>query len=182
MTHASSLRDQLPIATPGLKRRPDFGVEVLVHGASLSKFCDVGKQHFASHLPQSSEVERKTLNQVLAEALSALMADKWNQSSLGKASGVAPNTIANYLKGSASDFTSKGKEKSATLANVELLAKALGVSPVMLLMSNAERAELAMEALRSIAATAQPAAAAPVQSGGESTPSDHGDLNGKKAA
>lgn len=120
--------------------------------ASLSKFCDCGKQHIATGFVQSALVEEKSLNQVLAESLVALMADRWKNTTLGAKAGVAANTIANYKAAAQKGYTpERGEEKSATLANVEKLANALGVSPLLMLMTPKQRAALAIEALQVVA-------------------------------
>lgn len=79
----------------------------------------------------------KTLNQTLGENLKALMDDRGLSANvLGKRAGLAPNTVGNYLKAGLRDpdtMPTTGKERSAKLTEVEMLARALGVSPLSLL-------------------------------------------------
>lgn len=74
-------------------------------------------------------------NQILAENLKALMELRgFNNLTLGKAAGLAPNTVKNYLDFGKEDARPKsGKPRSAKLAEVEMLAAALKVSLIDLL-------------------------------------------------
>lgn len=76
-----------------------------------------------------------SLNRILADSLNALMsARQLSNSKLAAMSGVAEATIRNYRKASAeTERTSSGKERSAKLAEVELLARALRIHPLALL-------------------------------------------------
>ena len=88
---------------------------------------------------------RKSLNQVLAENLRAIMVNNgWTENSLGKKAGVAPNTIGNYCDINHQP-TSRGKERSAKLAEIEKIADALGVPPLQLLTDKADAARRAAE-------------------------------------
>jgi transcriptional regulator with XRE-family HTH domain len=81
---------------------------------------------------------KKTANQILAENLARYMgAAKLSALALSKQAGVAANTIGNYLDTEPA-VTSTGKERSAKLAEVERLARALGVSVVDLLTEHSE--------------------------------------------
>jgi transcriptional regulator with XRE-family HTH domain len=78
-------------------------------------------------------MQKKTLNQQLAENLAALMSErKLSANQLGKKAGLSPRTLANYLK-TDHNPTDKGKERSAKLTEVEKLAEALNVPSVLLL-------------------------------------------------
>lgn len=80
----------------------------------------------------------KSLNQVLGEVLTAEMKRRQlSANALGARAGLAPNTIGNYMRGS-QEVGVKGKERSAKLAEVERLAQALGVSPLLLLTDPVE--------------------------------------------
>ena len=61
-----------------------------------------------------------------------MQAGGWSALRLGTKAGIAPNTIGNYLAPEG-EFTSKGKQRSAKLTEVERLATALGVSVLDLL-------------------------------------------------
>ncbi len=84
----------------------------------------------------------KTMNQVLGENLRALMTERGlSANALGPKAGLSPNTVGNYLKAADRDpetMPTTGKERSAKLAEVEMLAAALGVSPLALLTDRAE--------------------------------------------
>lgn len=70
---------------------------------------------------------RKPINQVVAEALRFYMGDRWNNTTLGKAAGVAPNTVKNCLSPDERQPGKSGKAPSVKLTELELLADALGV-------------------------------------------------------
>lgn len=72
-------------------------------------------------------MKKKPINQVVAEALRFYMGDRWNNSTLGRAAGVAPNTVKNYLSPDERDTGKSGKEPSAKLTELAKLAEALGV-------------------------------------------------------
>jgi len=78
-------------------------------------------------------MQKKTLNQQLAENLALLMTErKLSANQLGKKAGLSPRTLANYLK-TDHNPTDTGKERSAKLTEVEKLATALDVPSVLLL-------------------------------------------------
>ena len=116
----------------------------------------------------------KTMNQVLGENLKALMeARGLSANVLGPRAGLAPNTVGNYLKAAERDtdtMPTTGKERSAKLAEVEMLAAALDVSPLALLTDRAEleRQAAAISALvmKAMGADAPPAAAPPTPAAG----------------
>lgn len=77
---------------------------------------------------------RKSLNQSLALNLERIMrARNLSARQLAQMTGLAPNTIGNYLKASGDQFTSTGKERSAKLTEVQRLADALNLDPLHLL-------------------------------------------------
>jgi len=78
-------------------------------------------------VPQTDAVRKKPVNEVLADALSFFMGSRWNQSSLGKAAGVAPNTVKHYLQPGARVSGDRGKAPSAKLTELEKIASALGL-------------------------------------------------------
>jgi DNA-binding Xre family transcriptional regulator len=82
---------------------------------------------------------KKTANQILAERLDHFMKLRgFNNSTLGKKAGIAPNTVGNYLD-KTPQVTATGKERSAKLAEIERLADVLEVSIVDLLTEADER-------------------------------------------
>jgi transcriptional regulator with XRE-family HTH domain len=134
MTDAGTLCNAAPVAPAFLKIGSNYGVQIGVHAHSIAKFCAVGKQHFAHLLPQSNAMEQRPLNQVLADRLTAAMeARGLSNNRLGKLAGVAPNTIANYKRRDKDSFTTKGKDQSAKLLEIERIATALGIFPLDLL-------------------------------------------------
>jgi transcriptional regulator with XRE-family HTH domain len=116
---------------------------------SLAKLCAISKQRIARLGSQTSAMPRKTLNQVLGEVLSRLMQERGlSAAQLGKAAGVAPNTIGNYMRGGQAEMVTtgdKGKERSAELVKLEKIAKALDVSPLYLLTDPEEAQARAKE-------------------------------------
>ena len=48
MAYACCLGNARPIATAALQFSADFGVELIVHAASIAIFCEYGKQHIAN--------------------------------------------------------------------------------------------------------------------------------------
>jgi len=95
-------------------------------------------------VPQTDAVRKKPVNEVLADALSFFMGSRWNQSSLGKAAGVAPNTVKHYLQPGARVSGDRGKAPSAKLTELEKIASALGLEVADLVtdMTAGERAAL----------------------------------------
>ena len=141
MTDFCLLADRLPFAAPPLKQtahlfiKPEF-----THRPSVANFCGVSKRQIAAPISHDAAFMDKSMNQVLAESLVRLMAERGlNYTSLAKLAKVAPNTIKHYCRNSGEDFTpAKGKERSATLSIVERLADALGVDPLALLTDEEE--------------------------------------------
>lgn len=94
----------------------------------------------------------KTLNQVLADNLLELRGIKWDSpEKLAKDAGIAGNTVRNYLKAATGQdhqyISAKGRENSATLTNIQLLADVLGVPAILLMLDKTSRRKLAAEAL-----------------------------------
>ena len=139
MTHFSAISNPLPVAPALLQQGPHFDVERCTHGRSIAKLCASDKQPIAMHGWQSLAMGKKTLNQLLGENLQALMTQRGLSANvLGPKAGLAPNTVGNYLKADPASVGSvinpkTGKERSAKLAEVEMLAAALGVHPLALL-------------------------------------------------
>lgn len=69
----------------------------------------------------------KPINQVVAEALRYFMGAKWTNVDLARASGVAEGTIRNFLAPEKRVSGKAGKEPSGKIAELALLAAALGV-------------------------------------------------------
>ena len=95
---------------------------------SIAKFCDLGNQHFAQPGAETGSMASKTVNFVFAEALRYYMGTRWTAYSLSRRSGVAESTIRNYLSPDTRKQGASGKEPSAKLTEVSMLAKALGVA------------------------------------------------------
>lgn len=87
---------------------------------------------------------KKSVNEVLAEALAFFMNPYWSGLSLSKASGVAEGTIRNYLTPSKRESGKSGKQPSAKLTELEKIATAMGLQVIDLLqdLSEAEREKL----------------------------------------
>lgn len=80
-------------------------------------------------------MDPRPLNQVLAITLNRVIETSGiSESALAGQAKVAANTISNYRAWSPDDFTPKGKAKSAKLVEVERIAAALGVHPLMMLI------------------------------------------------
>ena len=69
----------------------------------------------------------KSINTVLADNLRRYMSERWTNSSLAKASGVAESTIRNYLSPGKRTPSSSGKEGSAKLTELAKIAAVLEV-------------------------------------------------------
>lgn len=84
---------------------------------------------------------KKSVNEVLAEALRFFKGDRWSNSSLARASGIAESTIRNYLAPEKRGTGKTGKEPSAKLTELDKLAEVLGVSIADLVtdLTDAER-------------------------------------------
>lgn len=103
---------------------------------SLAINCYALKQPFAIRLKDSGWMEKKGLNQVLAENLKARMAKanpELKQASLAAKAGIGQTTVGLYLNPRRRKDSASGKEKSATLSAVQKLAEALGCHPLALL-------------------------------------------------
>lgn len=95
---------------------------------TLAKYCLPRKHHFAWPSAQTWAMSSKSANHVLAENLAAAMAAKgMTQSDLARASGVGQTTISLYLRPGDRQPSASGKQASAKLAEVEQIAKALGI-------------------------------------------------------
>lgn len=160
-------RDLLPVTTPPFQGVADFDVEIGAHSPIIAKFCDSRKQHFARRCAQSSEMARRPLNQVLADALGKAMKERGlTAQGLGKSAAVAANTVGNYVTWRPDDFTPEGKPKSAKLLEVERIADALKIHPLMLLVDAEDQQEclaLASQIIAASVAAASRAAEAPAE-------------------
>jgi transcriptional regulator with XRE-family HTH domain len=155
--------DLRPIAPALLQRIADFDVKVFAHAPIIAKFCETGKQHIASAPCDSLDMGAKTLNQVLGTNLKAILdARGLSNLALSKMAGVSANTIGNYIKagedGADREISpSSGKERSAKLTEVEMIAAALDVDPLSLLTDP----QVAAAKARQVAAAVAKAMAAP---------------------
>ena len=127
MAHPSVGGDPLPIAAPRLKQGSDFCIKVGTHAPIIAKFCDMGKQHFASYVQDTLGMGSKSINVVVAEALRFYMGGAWSNVSLAKKSGVAESTIRNYLSPAKREAGKSGKEPSAKVTELAQIADALGI-------------------------------------------------------
>ncbi|CCJ48949.1 Phage-related hypothetical protein [Bordetella parapertussis Bpp5] len=101
-----------------------------MHNRTLAKLCYGSKQHFASKALHTRDMNRPTLNDVLAANLARLMEKTGHkQASLAKLSGVGQTTISLYLNPARRQPSKSGKVPSAKFGEVEALAGALGVAP-----------------------------------------------------
>jgi DNA-binding Xre family transcriptional regulator len=80
-------------------------------------------------------MRKKPINQVIAEALAFYMGERWNQTTLAKEAGVAPNTIGNAMNPGRRAESASGKEPSIKATELDRIAKALEV-PVADLVSD----------------------------------------------
>lgn len=117
-----------PIPAALLQRRAHHDVQFDVHGAIFAKYCDKRKQHLASAAAYPLRMAAKPVNQVLAESLKSFMGDKWTNVALAKEAGVGEGTIRNYLDPDKRLAGASGKAPSAKLVEVDMLARALGVT------------------------------------------------------
>ncbi len=111
-----------------------------------AKSCWSCKQPFASRDSDTANVEKKSINVVLAEALAYYMErGNWTQAALSNKSGVGQTTISLYLRPESRKPGAKGKLPSAKLTEVEMIAGVLGVEVWELLrpMSPSHRAAYA---------------------------------------
>lgn len=116
-----------PCAAPLVKSLDKAVFKIMrVHGSILAKLCYNGKQHFARPSDNTSGMTKRNINDVLASNLAHYMDEKGlTQSALSKTSGVAQTTISLYLDPTRRQTSKSGKQPSAKLSEVELLAQAL---------------------------------------------------------
>ena len=131
MAHVSSLGNAPPLAAPAVQLAPDLFVKGC-HGASIANFCDGYKQPFALAGGHSAAMGA-TLNERLSRNLRALLEHRGlSYKQAGKLSGVGDRTISNYCQIDI-DTTATGKQRSAKLHELEVIAHALAVDPLDLL-------------------------------------------------
>ena len=102
-------------------------VNVGTHPPIIAKLCAIDKQHFAPAFAEICDMGAKSINTVLADNLRRYMSERWTNSSLAKASGVAESTIRNYLSPGKRTPSSSGKEGSAKLTELAKIAAVLEV-------------------------------------------------------
>lgn len=91
-------------------------------------------------------MSEKSINEVFAENLKFYMGkQKLSQPALAEKCKVSQKTISNCLNPSQRDAGASGAERSATLAKVATLAKALGVEPWKMLRSFTDQERAAYE-------------------------------------
>jgi transcriptional regulator with XRE-family HTH domain len=133
---------------------------------TIAKFCYVNKQYFARRSGQTSEVPKKSINAVFAENLKRRMeAQGHSQAALAKKAGVVQRSMGNYLKPKERELGAKGKEPSAKLTEMAMVAEALGVEPWEMLIPQDNLQDVGVEKMaaelialfRGMPATAQTA-------------------------
>lgn len=107
--------------------------------ATIAKHCYFDKQYFARPVGQTQGVPSKSINAIFAENLRQRMdAGGWSQAALAKKTGVAQTSISNYLSPDRRAAGAKGKEPSAKLTEMAMIADALTVSPWEMLIPSFE--------------------------------------------
>lgn len=89
-------------------------------------------------------MDKMDINQVVADALTRYMGTKWNDSTLGRKAGVAPNTVKNCRVPKNRVQSATGKVPSITLTQLAKIAAALDVDVVDMVTpveSSAERTD-----------------------------------------
>lgn len=145
MANVTGGADRLPFASLALQKFADFGVQGFAHAPSVAKLCGSCKQHFAHTKGDTPGVAVRSINVVVAEALAFYMGERWNNSTLGRAAGVAPNTIRNCLEPGNREPSKSGKEPSVKIAELAKIADALGgveLADMITDMTPAERTKL----------------------------------------
>lgn len=103
------------------------------------------------------DMEKKSINDVFAENLAALMLRKdVNQPTLSAMSKVSQKTVSNYLNPGQRVVGSNGKQPSAKLTELEMIATALGVDPWQLLRPLNSDQRAAYEAIEAAFKALQP--------------------------
>lgn len=151
---------------------------------SIAKFCWRNKQHFARLAQDIQRMADDSIVHVVARAIDWHMKRlKLTESALGEKAGVSPRTVGNFLRPEKREISASGKVPSGKLTELEMIAKALGVSFVDLVQDQTPeareqqaRVQLAMQLL---AGVAQPSGS---QSGGASTEQPQHKPGGKLAA
>lgn len=106
---------------------------------TIAKLCYGCKQYFAWPVGQTHGVPSKSINTIFAENLRQRMdAGGWSQATLAKKTGVAQTSISNYLSPERRAAGAKGKEPSAKLTEMAMIAEALTVSPWEMLIPSFE--------------------------------------------
>lgn len=132
MANVRSLGNAPPLSAPAVQLAPDLFVKGCRHGPSIANFCDGYKQPFALGTGHSAAMAA-TLNERLSRNLRALLEHRGiSFKKLGKLSGVGDRTVSNYCQAEI-DTTATGKQRSAKLHELELIAQALGIDPLDLL-------------------------------------------------
>lgn len=144
MADLRAIGDPLPVPSTTFQHLADLDIKGLFHHGHSAKFCGLYTQHFATAIGEIDPMVKRSVNQVVATALKFYMGDRWNNSTLGKAAGVAPNTIANALKPDKRVVADSGKEPSIKLTELALIADALGLTVIDLLTDHTaeERAQV----------------------------------------
>ena len=72
-------------------------------------------------------MRKKSINEIVSEALKFYMGDRWNQSTLGVKAGVSPGTVKNCLAPDLRVRSATGKEPSVKLTELDHIAAALSI-------------------------------------------------------
>ena len=122
--------DSFPVAAAQRELLPHLIVEsaFFAHGATIAKDCLIFKQHIAMRSDEHLSMERKPINDVLAENLAYFMRERGlSQAALAKTADMGQTTVSLYLNPGNRQPGKSGKAPSAKLAEVQRLAGALGV-------------------------------------------------------
>lgn len=134
----------------------------------IAKLCDLNKQHFAHWLRKTLRVTEKPITQVVSEALAYYMhahQPPLTEAALGKAAGISPRTVGNFLRPEGRQVGASGKSPSGKLTELAMIARALNVSVADLVVdvspeARAHRQKVA-EAVAILSGTGSPLGGAP---------------------
>lgn len=135
-----------PFLAPSRSRMATSRGTELVIAPTIAKLCSLEKQYFACKRGQTPHVGKISINAVFAANLRRRMdAAGLSQVSLGKKAGVAQRSVGNYLNPKEREAGAKGKEPSAKLAEMAMIASALGVEPWEMLIPEAGERDVSIE-------------------------------------
>jgi transcriptional regulator with XRE-family HTH domain len=112
---------------------------------SIAKFCATNKQHFAPARRKTCRMVKKSVAEVVSEALRFHMGRATppiTEKALGARAGVSPRTVANFLRPATRAPSASGKQPSGKLTELEMIATALGISIADLVTDMSEETRL----------------------------------------